>query len=235
MTVSNPAHLSPGFQSLFTCGVIAAELRQGAAVELLLPAEAACLGRSAPARAREFAAGRLCARRALAELGVADFALVAAPDRQPVWPHWVVGSITHTTGLCAAAVAPAGRFLGLGVDTEIVGRVTAQLWPKICVPAERAWIGSLPLAQRPAAATLVFAAKEAFYKCQSPLTGEWLGFKDLHIDVVGFAPAAGPGATGNFRVTPTRRIALAARLPTPISGRYRFHEEFVSAGIALEA
>jgi 4'-phosphopantetheinyl transferase EntD len=235
MNVSNPAQLSPGFQSLFPAGVVAAELRGPGAVSLLLPDEAACLGSAVPKRAQEFAAGRLCARRALEQLGVVNFALVAAPDRQPVWPGAVVGSITHTAGLCAAVAVERRRFLGVGVDIEIVGHVTDKLWPKICVPAERAWITTLPDTQRAAAAALVFAAKEAFYKCQFPLVGQWLGFEDLCIEAAAWGPTNVEGATAVFRVNPTRRIAVANRVALPVLGRYRFHEEFVSAGVALEA
>jgi 4'-phosphopantetheinyl transferase EntD len=218
---------------LFPEGVVAAELREPGAVELLLSAEAACLGRSVPQRRQEFAAGRLCARRALAELGVVDVAIIAAADRQPVWPPSIVGSITHTTGLCAAVVGLRSRFRGLGVDCELVGRVKAELWPRICVPAEIAWLESLLPEQRLAAAALMFAAKEAFYKCQSPVTREWLWFKDLQIDAADFAEALAQGATGLFRATPTRRTALAGLTALPLAGRYRFEGKFVSAGVAL--
>src|SRR5450631_1625040 len=102
MNISNPARLSRDFQLLFPAGVIAAELREPGSVGLLLPEEAAGLGRAVPERQQEFAAGRLCARRVLAELKIVDFAVIAQPDRQPRWPATVVGSITHTTGLCAA-------------------------------------------------------------------------------------------------------------------------------------
>jgi 4'-phosphopantetheinyl transferase EntD len=225
MNLSNPARLSSSFQMLFPPGVVAAELDESGRVELLLPEEAACLGRSVPERQQEFAAGRLCARRALAELEIENFALIAAPDRQPIWPAAIVGSITHTVGLCAAVVALRSRFAGLGVDTEIVGRVTAELCTRICVTPELDWIDSLPEAKRASAAALVFAAKEAFYKCQSPITGEWLGFQDVRIET----------AADTFRVIPTRPIALTKLTKQPFAGRYRFHTEFVSAGVAIEA
>jgi 4'-phosphopantetheinyl transferase EntD len=223
MNLSNPARLSSSFQALFPPGIIAAESDQPGRVDLLLPAEAACLGRAVPERQQEFAAGRLCARRALAELDIENFALIAAPDRQPIWPAAIVGSITHTAGLCAAVVASGSRFAALGVDTEIVGRVTAELRTRICVASELDWIDSLPEARRAAASALVFAAKEAFYKCQSPLTGQWLGFQDVRIEA----------AADTFRVIPTRPIALTEVVTSPLTGRYHYHQEFVSAGIAL--
>jgi len=198
-----------------------------------LPAEADGLGPAAPQRAAEYAAGRLCARLALAQLGITGFALLAAADRRPVWPAAVVGSITHTRGLCAAVVAPCSAFRGLGVDTEIVGKVHADLWPRICVPAELRWLESLPEHRRVAAAALVFAAKEAFYKCQSPLTAQWLKFADLSVQVTDFDATVGALAPALFEITPMRPLVLAGIVSPPYCGRFRFHGEFVSAGVAF--
>ena len=65
--------LSAALADLFPDAAVVAELRTRGEVGLLMPAEAAHLGRTVPKRAQEFAAGRLCARRALAELGIVDF------------------------------------------------------------------------------------------------------------------------------------------------------------------
>jgi len=233
MNLSNPAEPSLRLAALFPPGVCVAELTGPGVVGLLFPAEAACLGRMVASRAAEFAAGRLCARRAIASLGIADFAVLAAVDRKPVWPEGVVGSITHTDGICAAVVAPRSDFLGLGLDLEAAGRVTAPLAERICVPAELAWLESLPAATRPAGRALVFAAKEAFYKAQSPLTDEWLGFEALTVEVSGLAAAMAQGVVGEFRATPTRAIALDRWVAGPFSGRFRLDERYVAAALAL--
>jgi 4'-phosphopantetheinyl transferase EntD len=224
--------LTDRFRSLFPSGVVTAELREPGEPALLMPAEAACLSAAAvDKRRREFAAGRLCARRAMAELGIRDFALRVASDRQPLWPDLIVGSITHTTGLCVAAVAQKNSVAAIGMDSEVVGGVTPDIWPTICIPAELAWLQSLPESDQPAAVTLIFSAKEAFYKCQYPMTGEWLNFEDLYIE-----PADWGSRTGAFRIQPTRSIGFAAAAPlAPMFGNYLFHEEFLSAGVALPA
>ena len=194
----------------------------------LHPAEAEYVARAVPRRIAEFAAGRACARAALAEFGVREFALRAAPDRQPLWPEGFIGSITHTTGFCAAAVAPRASMLAIGLDTEIVGAPTRDIWPTISRSEESAWVGSLPAAQQPAAVTLLFAAKEAFYKCQYPLVGEWLDFHDLRVEAGGWGES-----TGTFAVNAARSIRFARRVALPIAGRYLFHEHFVSAAVAV--
>lgn len=63
----------------------------------LLEAERALVARAVPKRRDEYAAGRNCARAALARLGVHDFALLAGSAREPIWPEGVIGSMTPGT------------------------------------------------------------------------------------------------------------------------------------------
>jgi 4'-phosphopantetheinyl transferase EntD len=226
----NPAISSKLIAGMFPAGVAAAELREPGDVSLLLPGEAEYLGRAVTKRIQEFAAGRLCARRALMEFGVEDFPLGVAHDRQPVWPESIVGSITHTTGFCAAVVAERHRFIGLGIDAEIVGRVTAPLWPSICTPREIDWLRSQVGSDQAAAAALLFAAKEAFYKCQYAVVHEWLDFHDVSVETE--VRGAGQGV---FVITPARRLQLANHATLPMTGQYRFHDEWVLAGLVLPA
>src|SRR5271168_1783309 len=227
---SNPASLSPSFGALFPAGALAAELRGPGDPSLLLPVEAQALSRAVLKRVQEFAAGRQCARVLLAEFGHPGFAVKVADDRQPVWPETLVGSITHTAGLCAAVVAPQSLLRAVGLDSEIAGGVKAELWPSICTAAEIDWLHSLPQAQQAQAATLIFSAKEAFYKCQYPLVRERLGFHDVRVGV----PAWG-APRGTFAIHATRRIALAELVTLPLKGHYLFHEQFVTVGIVLTA
>jgi len=166
----------------------------------------------------------------LAEFGIHDFPIEVAEDRQPVWPETLVGSITHTTGFCAAVVAERSRLRAVGLDSEISDSVKADLWPSICTSAEINWLRSLPELQQTRAATLIFSAKEAFYKCQYPLTRQFLTFRDVIVEVSGWD---GPG--GTYTILPTRGIAFAELCALPLHGQYLFHEQFVSAGIALAA
>jgi 4'-phosphopantetheinyl transferase EntD len=226
----NEPILSATFAALFPAGAVAAELRGPGEASRLKPEEARSVERAVPKRIQEFAAGRQCARRALAELGLGDVPITVAHDRQPVWPPGVVGSITHTAGLCAAVVAESTRVKALGLDTERSGAVKPELWQTICVADESAWISALAPSERAAAVTLLFSAKEAFYKCQYPLVGERLGFGD--VCVIMLAWGQGHGA---FSVRPTRPLALFERIggAKSLQGLYRFHEEFVSAGVCL--
>jgi 4'-phosphopantetheinyl transferase EntD len=229
LSAANPAVLSDAVRGLFPDGTVAAEMREPGDPSRLLPEEAACLTSGAvEKRRREFAAGRLCARRAMAELGVHDFALRVGADRQPLWPDSLVGSITHTGGLCAAVVAPKTSLAAVGLDSEVVGSVAPDLWPTICLPVELGWLESLPAAQRAAAVTLIFSAKEAFYKCQYPVTAEWLNFDDLQVEPLEWGPSAGA-----MQIRARRSLRIGDRVTLPVFGQYVFHEDFVTAGVAL--
>lgn len=224
----NPAHLSASLAGLFPRGVLAAELRGPCDPALLYPQEAAHLGNAVAERCQEFAGGRVCARRVLAELGILDFPIKAAEDRQPQWPQAIVGSITHTTGFCAAVAAEKKLIAAIGIDSERAESVESKLWPGVCTAAEIDWLRGLPESQQAAAATLLFTAKEAFYKCQYPLVGERLSFHDATVEV-----PAWPAVRGAFTIHANCSIAIARHARLPLAGRYVFHEQFVTAGVAV--
>lgn len=225
-----PVELSPALADLFPPGAVAAVLLEPGELAALLPEEALCMKRAVPKRMREFAAGRQCAHRVLAELGITEFAVLMAADRQPLWPPSIVGSITHTHEYCAAVAAERSRLLALGIDAELADSVAEELWPTICRESELMALQRLATGERARAATLVFSAKEAFHKCQYPLTGEWLGFEDVSIDLEMLG-----SSHGEFTVRPQRPLAFARRVPPPWTGSFLVDERFVSTGIGFEA
>jgi 4'-phosphopantetheinyl transferase EntD len=225
---TNPASLSPRLCELFPRGAFTAELRGGGDPSALYPEEARYLQKAVRKRAEEFAAGRLCARLLLREFGIQKFAIEVGAHRQPLWPESLVGSITHTTGFCAAVAAPKECLRSVGIDTEITGSVKTELWRGICTPSETAWLRTLPDSEQLAAATLMFSAKEAFYKSQFPLTQERLGFHDVSVEL----PAWGE-KRGTFRIIANCSIELERSAALPLQGQYLFHEQFITSAIAL--
>ena len=225
---TNPANLSPRLRELFPQGALTAELREAGVAGALYPEEARHVHKAVPKRVEEFAAGRLCARLLLHELGIHEFAIEVGAHRQPLWPDELVGSITHTTGFCAAVVAPKKCLRSVGIDTEIAGSVRTTLWRSICTPAETTWLGSLPESEQLAAATLIFSAKEAFYKSQFALTQERLGFQDVSVRLSEWGEKRGA-----FWISANRGIDLDRHVASPLQGQYLFHEQFVTSGMAL--
>jgi 4'-phosphopantetheinyl transferase EntD len=168
-------HFGPGV----LCDVVSADGDPGR----LLAEELALVADAVPARRREFAAGRECARRLLGRIGFQPAPLLAAADRAPIWPSGAIGSISHGEGVCAVAVSRSERLTSLGLDVEPDEPLEEDLWPTICTPREIRHLSSLPHALRGRTARLYFSAKECTYKCLYPLTRIALGFHDVEIEL----------------------------------------------------
>ncbi|WP_426506257.1 4'-phosphopantetheinyl transferase family protein [Dactylosporangium sp. McL0621] len=190
----------------------------------LLPEEAAALSaRAVASRRREFTAGRSCARRALARLDVHGQPLVPSENRAPVWPQGTTGSITHTAGYCAAAVARRSDVRAVGIDAERRTILPANVRASICRPEELAWCARRP--DEDWWPAVHFSAKEVVFKLWSPIVGTWLDFLDarLTIDV----------ETSEFeaQILP-ERLAKSPGAPTTFRGRFHATPDLVrSAGV----
>jgi 4'-phosphopantetheinyl transferase EntD len=145
----------------------------------LFPEEEAAVARAVPTRRAEYAAVRTCARVALTRLGVGPVAVPSGPDRAPVWPAGVVGSMTHCDGYRAAAAAHDGAWKGLGIDAEVLAPLPSETVSLIMSDAERDALAHLDPAICPD--RILFSAKESVYKVWSPIMHSWLGFE--HVDV----------------------------------------------------
>jgi len=146
----------------------------------LWPTERRAITSAVEVRRREFAAGRRCARLAIGDLGRQPAAIPVGPDRDPVWPGDLVGSITHSRKLVGAAVADVAVCRSLGIDFEIAGRVDESLIDRLLTENERERLVGPPDNPTP---TIIFSAKEAIYKATFPLTRCWLGFEDVEVSL----------------------------------------------------
>ena len=213
---------------LFPPGVVTVVATEAMWSARLHPQEEACVTRATQKRRREFAAGRACARLALARLGLPEAPLGRNEDRTPRWPAGVVGCISHCAGYCAAAVARQESVAGLGLDVEVVGRVRPVLLPRICTAAERETLVRLGRAPRQGAidwATVLFSAKESTYKCYYPLARVPLGFHDVEIEL---APAGRA-----FTARLLRADAPSAAGARAFSGCYASDGKRIFSGVTL--
>jgi 4'-phosphopantetheinyl transferase EntD len=155
--------------------------------------------------------------------GVSDFPLLVGDDRFPVWPAEAIGSITHTDDFVGAAVAARSALAGIGIDVECRGQVEPRLWKQIFTEAEIRWLGTLPKTEQMDTATVIFSAKEAFYKCQYCLSRSWLGFHDVTLKV----------EAGEFTVELLKPVPELAGYASALGGRFEIDEGLVATGIAL--
>jgi 4'-phosphopantetheinyl transferase EntD len=167
----------------------------------LLPVEEPAIARAVPKRRAEFTAGRAAARLAMQRLGLLPQAVPAAPDRSPIWPAGLTGSISHAAGFCAVVLTrDTGRNLGL--DIEDPAPLDAELWPLVLTPDEIAALDTLPVPARGLAAKRIFGIKEAAYKAQFPLTGAVIGFQALQVTLTDAASQARVTATRTGQMVP---------------------------------
>jgi 4'-phosphopantetheinyl transferase EntD len=207
-----------GFAAILPADIAVAELAGEAAPGPLLGEEQALAARMVPARRAELARGRTCARRALAQLGVAAQPILADEDRAPRWPAGIVGSITHCCGFGAAAVARADRWSAIGIDAELEQRIDPEVRARIAL--DRELVGLDP----ELGPCLVFSAKEAFFKAWYPAQRRWLDFHDVRAQI-------DPGGTFSVEVL----IAGAGRWPRRVTGRFVVEHGRVLTAVALPA
>lgn len=148
----------------------------------LLPEEAVALGSVSQARRLEFTAARIYARHALALLGVPSVPILHGPDRQPLWPAGIIGSITHCQSYCAVAVAPSKMFRAIGIDAEPNEPLPDEVLGYVTIERERAWLA----AHRHATICwdrMLFSAKESAFKAWFASTHQWLDFTDAGVSI----------------------------------------------------
>jgi len=86
------------------CG-FAVQRTSAASISDLFLEEKQAVDRAVPKRQREFAAGRMAARQAMAQIGKTPAPIPVNTDRSPHWPEGVVGSISHSLEIAVAVVA----------------------------------------------------------------------------------------------------------------------------------
>lgn len=190
----------------------AAPLRAGLAQ--LAPSERALVEKAVAARQCEFAQGRVLAHRLLENLGVADAPLLRDADRVPLWPAGTLGSISHTRGLCAVAVARTREVEALGLDVELATPLSAELRRRVCTGVERRWLEARGEAEAGALGKALFSVKECVYKACFPRLRERWGFQELEVEIE-------PGA-GRFVAVPRKGAFAGRRLAGRVASRGRW-------------
>ncbi|WP_296105445.1 4'-phosphopantetheinyl transferase superfamily protein [uncultured Corynebacterium sp.] len=170
--------------------------------QALLPQERAYVSDAVPLRRAQFADARACARNALLTLTGHDYAdtVIGKGERgMPLFPHGIVGSLTHTTGFRAAVVARTDTLKSVGVDAEVAKPLPDGVSDVVLIPRDRQRIAAVrhhgvQHVQHPPRdpqfspaekilETVVFSAKEALYKSWFPLARVFLDFAQADIEL----------------------------------------------------
>ncbi len=139
------------------------------------------LDRAVEKRKAEYLAGRAVAMAALATAGHAPAQIATGPNREPIWPAGVAGSITHSKGRCAAIVTDQpGTLVGVDIEDIAEGSSLDAIFKVALQPEETRLIRESDA--QALMATLVFSAKETLYKALFPAVQQFFGFDhaELH-------------------------------------------------------
>jgi 4'-phosphopantetheinyl transferase EntD len=200
--------------------------------EELLPEERAVIQGAVPKRRAEFATARVCVRAGLAAMGMAPAAIVPADQGRPVWPAGVTGSISHTGrkaapfepgGTCAVVLYRSPPVRSVGLDVEMVQDLEPAIADLIMTPGERAWLRVQSAALQASLPLVFFSAKEAYYKCQYPISRTFLDFTEAELEVF---PENGRFVARGLR--PGLPGAIAE-----LEGRYAFEDGRLFSGVVL--
>ncbi len=200
----------------------------------LFPGELDYAARFSHKRMQEFCTVRACAGAALSRLGIARLPLVPSTHGASTWPSGVVGSMTHTVGYCAAAVARSTACLAVGIDAE----------PNVALPntilsgvvaseeEERQFFSLMRIEPAVAWIRLLCSAKESLYKAWYPIGRRRLGFEAVSVALdltkasftASLCPEADPADVAVFarlqgRWAVTRGLILTTATVMPSQGR----------------
>lgn len=175
-----------------------------------------------PKRNAEYLIGRLCAKKALADLNIDDYPLIN-PDKSPQWPALSCGSISHSKQLAAAIVALKSHWQGLGLDIEylLTKPRSEKLLSTIVNQQERQLVDD----DISLFTTLAFSIKESLFKALYPLTGKRFYFENAEI------------INWNKQGTVTLKLLIDLsekwQKGTLIKGQYSLREDYLWSLVAI--
>ncbi|PYR81129.1 MAG: phosphopantetheinyl transferase [Acidobacteria bacterium] len=181
-----------------------------------------------PERQRAYRVGRVCASRALEQIGVRGAMPAVHENGGPAWPNGTVGSITHAMSLVAAAVAARRQCCGLGIDIEPITSLEKahSLASRGATTGEVFGVMENLQVDYATAVALILAAKHSLYKCLHPQVGRSFSYLDASIENV-------QGSTARFRARLKVMLSPAWVGGTIVTGQFDIAGDFVHTGIAI--
>ncbi len=153
----------------------------------MMPEETAQVAGAVLRRRVEFAAGRLCARRALARLGITGFPLRNGSRSGAALARWSC-RLHHAHGrrsgwLLWRRRRPRRRRCSAWPGRRAGGDPRRTVRNYVLTGPEEQRLTIHAPARQATLAKVIFSAKECFYKAQYPLSGRFLGFEDVEIEL----------------------------------------------------
>lgn len=141
-------------------------------------------------RKASFLAGRVAARRALNVHNISNNKIPVGKNREPVWPNNTRGSISHSDGLSIACVeqlhAPSSNHIGVDIQTVLDKTEAKALMKTVLTRNDEMFImaASKTTANEMSKLqlhTLIFSAKESFFKAAYPQLKRYFDFDAVSV------------------------------------------------------
>ena len=199
--------------------IASAELYADPPDVVLFEAERWLVTNAVDKRRREFGTVRVCARRALHELGHPPTPLLPGQHGEPQWPIGVVGSMTHCHGYRAAAVAHASYALTIGIDAEPHDTLPTGVLESIALAEETERLAELARDDYSVCwDRLLFSCKEAVYKAIDPTVQRYVRFTEVALRF-----------TGNGRVAVSLLLPELADNAMVVRAQYSIDDRWIVA------
>jgi 4'-phosphopantetheinyl transferase EntD len=213
------------FEGLLPSQAVSVVSHQEAWGTKLFEEEAAFVQNAVPSRVKEFAAGRNCARQALRQIGVPFGPILVGRHREPLFPDDVSGTITHTQGICAAAVIHKQHGFHIGIDAEKNAPLDLGEMEYVLSKHERASLDQSRSVAGLARDRLIFSVKESFFKAFHQLVPVYIDFAAVRVDLLADQSQCRIDYLGNekCRDFPQREFVAL----------YRYDEKFIYSAVSL--
>lgn len=179
-------------------------------------------------RQLSFLAGRLCAEHGLRTSG-SDIVgpLGRGESGEALWPEGWRGSISHTRHIALAVVMPRNGRFGIGIDAEeIMDDRSLDDVLQVCAHKDDRRFIAEGAASACLAGTVMFCAKEAYYKAMHGVTRRFIDFDEISLRSLSLR-------SGDFCLQPTMASPDQDNLPS-VAGRFVVDGNVVVAFVAGE-
>ncbi|WP_312241126.1 4'-phosphopantetheinyl transferase superfamily protein [Pantoea sp.] len=175
-------------------------------------------------RRAEYLAGRYVAKVLLADLGYEQFDLIKAKEGAPCWPAGVSGSLSHSGNLAAGALHASEFLSSVGIDIEswLNEEHAVKIKEAILSDEESNRLNCLSESQK---VTLLFSAKESFFKAIYPKAGVRFDFRDVELVRL-------DSGLRRFTLRLKKKLNKTFFNGRCLNGSYCFHEEKVITLVA---
>lgn len=134
-------------------------------------------------RRADFSTGRVLAADGLRELGIPRCPIGRGSHNEPLWPPGVIGSISHSSGVCIVVLASSNAMEFIGIDVESCTADVTKISKLIMTTRELQSQSTADPVTLAESTRVTFCAKEAIFKAVFPRVARFVDFQEVTVTV----------------------------------------------------